>query len=127
MSIVSEATQILIGLRDGDRSGVGRLMELVYDQMRSLASHVRRRGSLSALQPIELVHEAFVKLVRQENADWRSRSHFYAVAATAMRQILVNDARQRLSVSGIQPGPIEFYVLKEIPPKDVTRKPTSFR
>ena len=99
VSTASEATQILIGLRDGDRSGVGRLMELVYDEMRGLASHyVRRRSFVQALQPTELVHEVFLKLVDHENADWRSRSHFYAVAATAMRQILVDDARKRLSL-----------------------------
>ena len=99
MSTASEATQILVGLRGGDRAGVGRLMELVYDEMRRLASHyVRRRGPFVALQPTELVHETFVKLVGQERAHWRSRSHFYAIAATAMRHILVDEARGRLSL-----------------------------
>jgi len=98
MSTASEATQILFGLSGGDRSRVGRLMELVYNEMRGLALHyIRRRGSLPALQPTELVHEAFIKLVHQKSADWRSRSHFYAVAATAMRHILVDEARKRLS------------------------------
>ena len=71
MSTVSEATRILAAVSGGDRSSVDRLMELV--------------------------HEAFIKLIATENPDWRSRSHFYAVAATAMRQILVDAARQWLS------------------------------
>ena len=99
MSSVSEATQIVHALSQGDRSRVGRLMELMYNEMRSLASnYVRRRGPLPALQPTELVHEAFLKLINQKKADWKSRSHFFAVAATVMRQLLVDEARRRLSL-----------------------------
>lgn len=94
----SEASQILIALNVGDRSGTDRLMELVYDELRSLAfRYLGARKPKEPLQPTELVHEAFIKLVDNERVpDWRSRSHFYAVAATAMRHILVDEARKRM-------------------------------
>lgn len=96
MSAASEATQILWALGRGDRSRADRLMELVYGELRGLArKYVGGWGPATPLQPTELVHEAFVKLVDHDKADWRSRSHFYAVAATAMRQILVDEARKR--------------------------------
>ena len=99
MSTASEATLILTALSRGDRSQVDRLMELVYGELRGLARrYLGRRPAQQPLQPTELVHEAFLKLVGHEETDWRGRSHFYAVAATAMRQILVDEARKRLRV-----------------------------
>ena len=99
MSTASEATEILVGLRGGDHAGIGRLMEHVYDELKRLAcSYVRRRGPFVTLEPTELVHETFVKLVAQKRTGWRSQSHFFAVAATAMRHILVDEARGRLSL-----------------------------
>ena len=92
----SEATQILRAVQVGDRSRVDRLAELVYDELRGLARKYLSGRSRAQLQPTELVHEAFLRLVRVENPDWRDRSHFYAVAATAMRQILTDEARTRL-------------------------------
>jgi len=94
----SEATQILFALNRGDRSGVNRLIELVYDELRSLAArYLVARKPCEPLQPTELVHEAFIKLVDKESiSDWRSRSHFYAVAATVMRHLLVDEARKRM-------------------------------
>jgi len=71
-------------------------MELVYDELRGLARGFVWRRPPQPFQPTELVHEAFLKLVASDGADWRGRSHFYAVAATAMRQILVDEARKRL-------------------------------
>ena len=97
MSIISEASQILVALSEGDRSHVDRLMELVYRELRALANvYIHRQGPREPMQPTELVHEAFLKLVDQDGSEWRGRSHFYAVAATAMRQILVDEARKRL-------------------------------
>lgn len=99
MSTVSEATLILTALSGGDRSQVDRLMELVYGELRGLARRYLGRGpAQEPLQPTELVHEAFLKLVGHHQTDWRGRSHFYAVAAIAMRQILVDEARKRLRV-----------------------------
>lgn len=96
--VSSEATVILSALSRGDRSQVDRLMELVYGELRGLARrYLGRRETPEPLQPTELVHEAFLKLV-DHDTDWRGRSHFYAVAATAMRQVLVDEARKRLRV-----------------------------
>jgi RNA polymerase sigma factor (TIGR02999 family) len=71
-------------------------MELMYDELRALA-HVQLRGDSPnhTLDPTAVVHEAFLKLVGQQHVDWRSRSHFYAISAQAMRHILVDYARQK--------------------------------
>lgn len=93
----SEATQILQSVSAGDRSRVSRLAELVYGELRKLASrYTRREPSGKSLQPTELVHEAFIRLMDGDRVDWRSRTHFFAVAATVMRHVLVDEARKRL-------------------------------
>lgn len=91
----TDVTRLLQGWRAGDREAAERLMERVYDELRRLA---RRRLSGEraghTLQPTALVHEAYMKLAGQR-VDWRSRAHFFALAATAMRRILVSHARKR--------------------------------
>ena len=97
--MASEATQILCALSSGDRSGTDRLIELVYDDFRSLAdSYLASETRSNTLQPTAVVHEAFLKLVNQEDVDWRGRSHFFAVGATAMRHILVDHARAKAAI-----------------------------
>lgn len=92
----SETTQILAALSLGDRSGTDRLIELVYDDFRQLAGkYLAAETRSNTLQPTAVVHEAFLKLVDQEDVDWRGRSHFFAVGATAMRHILVDNARSK--------------------------------
>ena len=114
MSTTSEASQILVALNGGDRSHVDRLIELVYGELRRLAStYVVRRGPREPLQATELVHEAFLKLVHSDQRDWLGRSHFYAVAATAMRQILVDQARKRLQTKR-GGGDIQFPLTDDI-------------
>jgi RNA polymerase sigma-70 factor (ECF subfamily) len=72
------------------------LMPLVYDQLRVLARGYLREAAFDyCLQPTVLVHEAYLKLVHRENSYWRGRTHFLAVGAIAMRQILVDYARNR--------------------------------
>jgi RNA polymerase sigma factor (TIGR02999 family) len=72
------------------------LLPLVYEQLRALAnSHFRGRPAGQTLQPTALVHEAYLKMVNQTGAAWKNRAHFFAVAATAMRQILQDRARRR--------------------------------
>jgi RNA polymerase sigma factor (TIGR02999 family) len=94
--MVSDATQILQAITAGDRSDVDKLMELVYDDLRGLARVQMSRGTPNhSLDPTAVVHEIFIKLVDRENVDWRGRSHFYAVCARAMRDILVDYARQK--------------------------------
>ena len=71
-----------------------RLMPLVYDELRTLArAYLRGATPDYMLQPTVLVHEAYLKLVNQGQADWKGRTHFLAVGARAMRQILVDYAR----------------------------------
>jgi RNA polymerase sigma-70 factor, ECF subfamily len=73
-----------------------RLMTLVYDELRALAaSWFRQQPANHTLQPTALVHEAYLRLHRTPNVQWRDRTHFFAVAATAMRRILVDHARHR--------------------------------
>jgi RNA polymerase sigma-70 factor (ECF subfamily) len=71
-------------------------MPIVYAHLRKLAgSYFRGRNSLQTLQPTALVHEVFLRLQREQPGKWKDRDHFIAVAATAMRQILVDHARKR--------------------------------
>ena len=71
-------------------------MELVYDDLRDLA-HRKLRGTAPnhSLDPTGIVHEVFIKLIDRPNVDWRGKSHFYAVSARAIRDILVDHARQK--------------------------------
>jgi RNA polymerase sigma factor (TIGR02999 family) len=74
----------------------GRLMPIIYDELRRLAAgFMERERADHTLQPTALVNEAFLRLVRQREASWESRGHFFALAATAMRRILVDHARAR--------------------------------
>ena len=92
----SEATCILSAVSDGDRSQIDRLFELTYGDLRKLAqSHLAGDTSSNTLQPTAVVHEVFLKLVNHEEVDWRGRSHFFAIGATAMRQVLVDHARRK--------------------------------
>lgn len=89
-------TQVLTQLSDGDGSAADRLFPIVYDELRAIASKWFARPSRDqTLQPTALVHEAFLHLVDQTRVDWKNRSHFFALAATAMRQILIQHARRR--------------------------------
>jgi len=69
---------------------------MVYDELRRLAKgYMSRETPGHTLQPTALVHEAYLKLVDQKRADWKSRTHFYAVGARVMRRLLVDHARER--------------------------------
>lgn len=87
-------TRLLGEIRRGDRESLDRLFPLVYDELRALARGQRRGGrGGETMNTHALVHEAYLRLVDQGRADWKSRGHFKAVAATAMRQILIDHAR----------------------------------
>ena len=90
-----QVTQILIDVSGGDRQAAARLLPLVYDELRALAgSFFARQTPGHTLQPTALVHEAYLKLA-DSDLQWESRAHFFAVAARAMRQILMNHARNK--------------------------------
>ena len=93
-----QVTQLLLRATDGNREAIDRLLPLVYDELKGVArSKLRfeRRGH--TLNATALVHEAYLKLVDQTRVEWQSRSHFFAVAARAMRRILLNYATTRNS------------------------------
>jgi RNA polymerase sigma factor (TIGR02999 family) len=92
----SDATQLLADIRAGRRAAAEELFPLVYQELRGLAAHLVR-GEPPNQRPdsTSLVHEAYLRLVNQKNADWQDRAHFCAVAAQAMRRILVDHARRR--------------------------------
>ena len=90
----SELTQILADASRGDEDAANRLFPLIYDELHRLAQrYLRRERPDHTLQATALVHEAYLKLLGQRNAAWANRAHFMAVAATAMRRILVNHAK----------------------------------
>src|SRR5512143_502856 len=89
-------TELLIQWRKGDQQALNQLMPLVYDELRKLASrYLRRERPGHTLQTTALVHEAYLKLVDQRDANWENRLQFFAVAARLMRRILVDYARGR--------------------------------
>ena len=89
----SNVTQILRDWNEGDADAPARLMPLVYEELRRRAADcLRRERRDHTLQPTALVHEAYVKLVEQNRAQWKDRTHFCSVAAQLMRRILVKYA-----------------------------------
>jgi RNA polymerase sigma-70 factor, ECF subfamily len=89
-------TQLLIAWSDGQRDALDQLVPLVYDDLRRLAAgYMGRETPGHSLQPTALVHEAYVRLVDQRRVQWRNRAHFFGVAASMMRRILVDYARKR--------------------------------
>lgn len=91
-----DITLLLIAASDGDRQAMDRALPLVYDLLRTQAARlIRRERSGHTLQPTALVHEVWLRLAGQHGARWEDRRHFCAVAATAMRRILVSHARFR--------------------------------
>ena len=91
-----EVTVLLNELKLGNKDALSRLIPLVYAELRALASIILRGERTGhTLQPTALVHEAYLKLVEQDHADWKSRAHFMALAAQLMRHILVDYARAR--------------------------------
>ncbi|HEU4389593.1 MAG TPA: sigma-70 family RNA polymerase sigma factor [Blastocatellia bacterium] len=89
-------TQMLKDWRSGDDAAFERLIPVVYDELRrQAATYLRRERPGHTLQATALIHEAYLRLINQENIDWQNRAHFYAIAARLMRQILVDHARKR--------------------------------
>lgn len=100
---MSDVTRIMSQVEAGDPSAAEQLLPLVYDELRKLAaSQLSREKPGQTLQATALVHEAYLRLVDLESAQkmWNGRRHFFAAAAQAMRRILVDRARQKLSLKG---------------------------
>lgn len=91
-----DITQLLIAHRDGDSGAFEELVPLVYDDLRRIARRQLSRGRRSGtLNTTALVHEAYLKLVDQTRVKVNDRNHFFAIAARAMRQIIIDHARSR--------------------------------
>jgi RNA polymerase sigma factor (TIGR02999 family) len=92
-----DVTRLLRAWSGGDDSAAERLTELVYAQVRAIAGrHLRRFAGQLTLQPTELAHELFIRLIGTDT-NWQDRRHFYGVVSVAMRRILVDTARARAS------------------------------
>lgn len=94
---MTDVTQILSHIEDGDSSAAEQLLPLVYDELRKLAaSRLAHEKPGQTLQATALVHDVYIRLVNVETAQhWDSRGHFFAAAAEAMRRILVEKARRK--------------------------------
>src|SRR5229473_345710 len=93
---VSDVTRILEAAQQGDPTAADQLLPLVYQQLRHLAaSKMANEAPGQTLQPTALVHEAWLRLVGNENQKWDGRAHFFGAAAEAMRRILIERARRK--------------------------------
>jgi len=94
----ARVSELLINWGRGDQDAREALVPLVYNELRRIARrHLQRERADHTLQSAALVHEAYLRLVRQEPPQWQGRAHFFGVAAQLMRQILVDHARKRLA------------------------------
>lgn len=90
-----KVTQLLARVRDGEEGSSDELLELVYEELRNLAHHrMSKENPGHTLQATALVHEAYLRLVREDRSQWQNRAHFFSAAAEAMRRILIERARR---------------------------------
>jgi RNA polymerase sigma-70 factor, ECF subfamily len=89
-------TQLLIDWRNGDETALDKLIPIVHEELRRLAHYyMRRERPDHILQTSALINEAYIRLVDHKGMRWQNRAHFYAVAAQAMRRVLIDNARSR--------------------------------
>lgn len=92
----TEVTILLNRIGDGDARAPDELLPLVYSELRKLAQgYIKNESKGHTLQATALVHEAYIRLVDWENVTWQNRAHFFSVAASVMRNILVDHARSK--------------------------------
>ncbi|MHC4098493.1 MAG: ECF-type sigma factor, partial [Planctomycetota bacterium] len=93
---MSDVTRILNAIEQGDTQAADKLLPLVYEELRILAAQkMSQERPGQTLQATALVHEAYIRLVGKQVQNWRSRGHFFASAAEAMRRILIENARRK--------------------------------
>jgi RNA polymerase sigma-70 factor (ECF subfamily) len=91
-----EITQLLKSVNAGDTKAANKLFPILYDQLKDMAGrYMHFENNNHTLQATSLVHEAYLKLLDQDNVDWQGRTHFLAVSAQAMRRLLVDHARTK--------------------------------
>ncbi|MBV9496511.1 MAG: sigma-70 family RNA polymerase sigma factor [Acidobacteria bacterium] len=105
-------SRLLQRSRDGDREAMSELVPLVYQELRRIAaSYLRSQRPGHTLQPTALLNEAYIRLAGAEAQQWNDRTHFFAAAASIMRNILVDHARERQAEKrggGVTPLPLEL-------------------
>jgi RNA polymerase sigma factor (TIGR02999 family) len=95
---MTDVTRILNAIEQGDGKAADELLPLIYEELRLLAAQkMSQEKPGQTLQATALVHEAYIRLVGEQAQDWKSRGHFFAAAAEAMRRILVDSARRKKS------------------------------
>jgi RNA polymerase sigma factor (TIGR02999 family) len=95
---MSELTQILSAIERGESRAAEELLPLVYEELRRLAAQkLAQEKPGQTLQATALVHEAWLRLVREEDRQWQNPQHFFCAAATAMRRIIIENARRKNS------------------------------
>jgi RNA polymerase sigma factor (TIGR02999 family) len=113
-------TKLLVDWGEGDQQALEELLPLIYKELRHLAHNfLYRERSGHTLQTTALVHEAYLKLIDQRDARWQNRAHFFAIAAQAMRRILIDSARKHAADK--RGGPQEKISLDEAP--DISAEP----
>ncbi len=110
--MANEVTLLLNELGAGEnksnREALDKLLPIVYDELRRLAGSFLNREHAVSIQTTELVHEAYFKLTNQRSVDWENRGQFFAIAAQAMRRILIDAARTRKSLKhGVEKVPLD--------------------
>jgi len=114
-----EVTELLRAWRQGDDAALDRLVPLVHAELRRVArSHIRREGPGHTLQATALVHEVYLRLVGLDRLTLNDRTHLFAVAATLMRQILVDHARRKRADK--RGGAVTMMSLDEVTPVSQT-------
>ncbi|MEZ5357766.1 MAG: sigma-70 family RNA polymerase sigma factor [Candidatus Zixiibacteriota bacterium] len=98
MSLQSQVTILLEKIGEGDGRAIDELLPLVYEQLKAIAANqLKKERPDHTLNTTALVHEAYLKLVHQDKASWENRAHFFAIAAQAMRRVLITYAKGRLA------------------------------
>jgi RNA polymerase sigma-70 factor, ECF subfamily len=111
-------TQLLHQVREGDKHAIDGLLPAAYQELRRIAErYISRERHDHTLQPTALVHEAYLRLIAQQQPDYKDRAHFYGIAAQLMRQILVDHARSRNAErrgGGVANVAIEDLMLQQV-------------
>src|ERR1700730_17209395 len=91
-----DVTLLLRQWGDGNQQALSDLLPIIYDELRRVAhQYLHCEHAEQTLQTTALVHEAYLKLIDQRSVNWQNRAHFFAIAAQAMRRILIDNARKR--------------------------------
>lgn len=94
--VKEELTRLLVQASQGAAGAADQLLPQVYNELRAIArNQMFKEGSGHTLQATSLVHEAYFKLIAQDRVEWQNRAHFFAIAAQAMRRVLIDHARAK--------------------------------